>query len=42
MRDALGVNQSRPLEREGGRIHAAEQACASAEHDVREVKPELA
>jgi hypothetical protein len=40
--DSLGVNQTRPLKRECGRVHAAEQAGSGTEHEVHEVKPQLA
>jgi hypothetical protein len=40
--DALGVDQTRPFERECGRVHAAEQARSGTEQDVYEVEPQLA
>lgn len=40
--DALGVDQTLPLDRECGRVQVAEQARSGIEQDVREVKPHLA
>src|SRR5215207_4417388 len=41
VRDPLGVDQPRPLERAAGRVHAGEQGGAAAEQDVYEVELQL-